>query len=276
MTALQVREIASPTNPLIKDIRALHMRKVRAETGRFVAEGARTVREALDHGIVPEMLAYRADQRDQPAVAGVRNAAGSAGALLLEVSASVLEKISQRDNPQSVIGVFRQKLLPLSALDPTKAAIWLALEGVKDPGNLGTCVRTADAVGAGGVLLIGTTCDPFSPEAVRATMGSIFAVPLYVAEPGEAIAFVRRWPGTCVGTALQTEIDYRAVAYAPPTLIVNGTEQSGLTPELRAACAQLVRLPMRGRADSLNLSVAAGIMLYSVWDIQAGGRKGAG
>ncbi|MBI3506990.1 MAG: RNA methyltransferase [Proteobacteria bacterium] len=272
---MQVREIASPTNPLIKDIRALHMRKVRAETGRFVAEGARTVREALDHGVVPEMLAYRADQRDQPAVAGVRRAAGEAGAVLLEVSASVLEKISQRDNPQSVIGVFRQKLLPLSALDPSKAAIWLALEGVKDPGNLGTCVRTADAVGAGGVVLIGTTCDPFSSEAVRATMGSIFAVPLYVAETAEAVAFVRGWPGTCVGTALQTETDYRSLAYKAPTLIVNGTEQSGLTDEMRAACGHLVRLPMRGRADSLNLSVAAGIMLYSVWNLQERGSANA-
>ncbi len=265
MTGDRVREIASPTNPLIKDIRALHMRKARAETGLFVAEGARTVREALDHGVVPEMLAYRADQRDQPAVAGVRKAAGDAGALLLEVSPSVLEKISQRDNPQSVIGVFRQRLLKLSALDPSKAPIWLALEGVKDPGNLGTCVRTADAVGAGGVILIGTTCDPFSPEAVRATMGSIFAVPLFAAETDEAVEFLRRWPGTCVGTALQTETDYRTVAYKSPAMIVNGTEQSGLGPEIRAACGQLVKLPMRGRADSLNLSVAAGVMLYAVW-----------
>ena len=271
MTGARIREIASPTNPLVKEIRALHMRKARAETGQFIAEGARTVREALDHGVVPEMLAYRADQRDQPAVAGVRRAAGEAGALLLEVSPSVLEKISQRDNPQSVIGVFRQRILPLSALDPAKAPIWLALEGVKDPGNLGTCVRTADAVGAGGVILIGTTCDPFSPEAVRATMGSIFAVPLFAAEPAEATSFVRRWPGTCVGTALQTETDYRSVAYSRPTLIVNGTEQSGLSAELRAACPQLVRLPMRGRADSLNLSVAAGVMLYAVWHRQETG-----
>jgi TrmH family RNA methyltransferase len=267
----RIREIASPTNPLIKDIRALHMRKARAETGLFIAEGARTVREALDLGVVPETLAYRADQRDQPAVAGVRKAAGDAGALLLEVSPNVLEKISQRDNPQSVIGVFRQKMLPLSALDPARAPIWLALEGVKDPGNLGTCVRTADAVGAGGVILIGTTCDPFSPEAVRATMGSIFAVPLFVAETGPAVEFLRAWPGTCVGTALQTETDYRALAYSRPTLIVNGTEQSGLSGEIRGACGQLVRLPMRGRADSLNLSVAAGVMLYAVANAQGAG-----
>jgi len=271
VNAPRIREIASPANPLVKEIRALHMRKARAETGLFVAEGARTVREALDHGIVPEMLAYRADQRDQPGVAAVRVAAGDAGALLLEVSAGVLEKISQRDNPQSVIGVFRQRLRKLADLDPATAPIWLALEGVRDPGNLGTCVRTADAVGAGGVILIGNTCDPFGTEAVRATMGSIFAVPMFAAEPEEALAFVRAWPGTAVGTALQTDTDYRDAAYAAPTLVVNGTEQSGLSDAMRAACRTLVKLPMKGRADSLNLSVAAGVMLYAVLD-RLGGR----
>jgi TrmH family RNA methyltransferase len=270
MTSPTIREISSPTNPLIKDIRALHMRKARAETGLFVAEGARTVREALDHGIVPKMLAYRADQRDQPAVANVRKAAGTGGAMLLEVSPSVLEKISARDNPQSVIGVFEQNLRPLASLDPAKAPLWLALEGVKDPGNFGTCVRTADATGAGGVVLIGTTCDPFGLEAVRATMGSIFAVPIYAASTEEALAFVKNWPGASIGTALQTDIDYRQAAYTPPTLIVNGAEQSGLSAEMRAACGTLVKLPMRGRADSLNLSVAAGVMLYAAWNAQSG------
>ncbi len=267
----QIREIASPTNPLIKEIRALHLRKARAETGLFVAEGARTVREALDHGIAPQMLAYRADQRDQPAVANVRKAAGEAGALLLEVSPAVLEKISARDNPQSVIGVFRQNLRPLTDLNPHAAPLWLALEGVKDPGNLGTCVRTADAVGAGGVVLIGTTCDPFGLEAVRATMGSIFAVPIFSASLDEAVALLGRWPGLSIGTALQTDNDYRQASYAPPTLIVNGAEQSGLSGGLRAACGMLVKLPMRGRADSLNLSVAAGVMLYAALDAQARG-----
>jgi TrmH family RNA methyltransferase len=271
MSESQIRAISSPSNPLIKDIRALHMRKARAETGLFVAEGARTVREALDHGIVPKMLAYRADQRDQPSVLQVREAAAKGGATLLEVSPNVLEKISARDNPQSVIGVFAQNLRPLSALDPKRAALWLAIEGVKDPGNLGTCIRTADAVGAGGVVLIGTTCDPFGLEAVRATMGSIFAVPIYAATQAEAIALLGSWPGTSIGTALQTAIDYRDVAYKPPSIIVNGAEQSGLSAELRAACSTLAKLPMIGRADSLNLSVAAGVMLYAALDAQSRG-----
>jgi TrmH family RNA methyltransferase len=204
-------------------------------------------------------------------VAQVRQAAARGGATLLEVSPNVLEKISARDNPQSVIGVFRQNLRPLTDLNPHAAPLWLALEGVKDPGNLGTCVRTADAVGAGGVVLIGTTCDPFGLEAVRATMGSIFAVPIFSASLDEAVALLGRWPGLSIGTALQTDNDYRQASYAPPTLIVNGAEQSGLSSDLRAACGMLVKLPMRGRADSLNLSVAAGVMLYAALDAQARG-----
>lgn len=270
MSAPRIREIASPANPLIKNIRALHLRKARAETGLFLAEGARTLRAALDHGFAPETLAYRADRRDDPAIAELRGRAGEAGAELLEVSASVMDRISQQDNPPGVAGVFRRRVRELADLDPAAAPIWLALEGVRDPGNLGTCVRTADACGAGGVILIGDTCDPFGPETVRATMDSIFAVPIYAAESAAALAFVRAWPGLAAGTALQTEIDYRDAAYAAPTLIVVGTEQSGLTDAMRGACRALVKIPMKRGVDSLNLSVAAGVMLYAVRDRLAG------
>ncbi len=257
-----MRAIASVANPLVKDIRALHMRKARAETGLFLAEGARTIAQALDCGFAPAMLAYRAD----PAIEALCARAAAAGAQLLEVSDAVLEKISQRDNAQSAIGVFRQRLRRLAEIEPKTAPIWLALEGVRDPGNLGTCVRTADAVGAGGVILIGKTCDPFGIEAVRATMGSIFAVPIYAAEQDEALDFVRTWPGVSVGTSLQGDVDYREAAYSAPTLIVNGTEQSGLSDAMRDACGTLVKLPMRAGVESLNLSVAAGVMLYAVRD----------
>lgn len=258
----RAREIASVSNPLVKELRALHQRKARAETGLFLAEGARTVAAALARGIVPQRIAYRADRRDDPEIAALRHAAGEAE--LLEVSAPVLEKISRQDNPQSVVGVFRRFARSLAALDPKAAPIWLALEGVRDPGNFGTCVRTADAVGAGGVILIGNTCDPFGPEAVRATMDSIFAVPIFEAETDAALEFLRGWPGTVAGTALQDAVDYRDPTYTTPTLIVAGTEQSGLTPAMRDACRTRVKLPMREGVDSLNLAVAAGIMLYAV------------
>jgi len=158
--------------------------------------------------------------------------------------------------------VFAQALTPLEALDPRAAACWLALEQVRDPGNLGTIVRTADAAGCGGVILVGDCCDPFSLEAVRATMGSIFAVPIAKATTAQFLDWRRAWPGSVVGTLLSASVDYRSADYRRPSLILMGAEQSGLTPALAAACDVAVKIPMRGRADSLNLSVATGLMIY--------------
>ena len=151
------------------------------------------------------------------------------GGSVIAVSAAVLEKISRRDNPQTVLGVFEQRLTPVDAIRPARDDVWVALEAVRDPGNLGTIVRTADAVGAKGVILVGNTVDPFSVEAVRATMGSIFAVPLARAAIAEFARLARRWPGPVVGTHLSGKADYRAVDYRGPVLLVMGGEQAGLT-----------------------------------------------
>ncbi len=162
-----------------------------------------------------------------------------------------------------MLAVFDQAFTPLAEIAPAGAACWVALEAVRDPGNLGTIVRTADAAACGAVILVGDCCDPFSVEAVRATMGSIFAVPIARASGPEFLAWRERWPGAVVGTLLSATTDFRAAAYAPPTLIAMGNEQAGLTPALAAACDVTVKIPMRGRADSLNLAVATGIMIYA-------------
>ncbi len=261
---MTVREIASPANPLIKSVKALHLKKRREETGLFLAEGARIVMEGFDCGFAPKTLIYARTARDSDIVEKLRSRTIKAGGEAAEVSEGALAKIARKDNPQSVVGVFEQRYRPLPELNSKSAAIWVALEGVKDPGNLGTVIRTADAVAAGGVILVGDTCDPFSVESVRATMGSIFAVAIFRASLIEFLALSRDWPGLAVGTALQTETDYRSVDYATPTLLVMGAEQSGLSDAARSACGALVRLPMKGRADSLNLAVSAGVMLYHI------------
>jgi TrmH family RNA methyltransferase len=162
-----------------------------------------------------------------------------------------------------VIAVFPQVFHDLASLDPAKAECWVALQAVRDPGNLGTIVRTADAAGCGGVILVGDCCDPYSVEAVRATMGSIFAVPLFKVSIEEFIAWRAHWPGSVVGTLLTAQSDHRTADYRRPTLILMGNEQAGLPPELAAVCDVIVKIPRRGRADSLNLSVATGIMIYA-------------
>jgi TrmH family RNA methyltransferase len=261
VTRIAVREITSPSNPLIKEIRALHLKKRRDESGLFLAEGARTVMEALDCGVAPKTVIYARDAASNEVVASLRDRTIAAGGEALEVGPAILEKLARKDNPQSLLGVFAQRYGNFATFDPERT-ISVVLEGVKDPGNLGTVIRTVDSVGGGGVVLIGNTCDPFSTEAVRASMGSIFSVPVFRASLDAFAQWRRSFQGLVVGTALQTDTDYRAVRYRQPALLLIGSEQAGLSREARALCDALVKLPMKGRADSLNLAVATGVMLY--------------
>lgn len=259
------KPITSLQNERVKAIRALEMRKVRKETGLFVAEGASILITARDRGFRPETLVYRAGSATGAAPRGLVEWALHTGAEVLEVSEAVLGKLASKDNPQSMLAVFRQRWAELP--DPKKVAraeVWVALEEVRDPGNLGTILRTVDAVGAAGVILIGATCDPYSRECVRATMGSVFAVPLVKATREAFLDWARRWSGDVVGTHLEGREDFRKVAYKGPTLLVMGSEGPGLSVALAAACTRTVKIPMAGGPDSLNLAVATALMLYQI------------
>jgi len=251
--------ITSLANPSVKAARALHLRKTRDESGLFLVEGLKSVIEAVRCGRKPRELIFGDAAAGHPLLAE----AIAASAATARVSEGVLAKISRRDNPQAVLAIFEQAFTPLEGLKAESDACWIALEEVRDPGNLGTIVRTADAAGCGAVILVGACCDPYSVEAVRATMGSIFAVPLARATVEEFLDWRRAWRGAVVGTSLQAEHDFRERVYWRPTLLVMGNEQAGLTPTMAAACDVAVKIPMRGRADSLNLAVAAGVMIYA-------------
>jgi TrmH family RNA methyltransferase len=258
------RQITSLTNPTVKAVRALHMRKEREESGLFLAEGLKIVIEALDLGHAPSILMYGPDAAGHPQLQRAVQAARAAGGEVIEVSREVLEKVSRRDNPQAVVAVFPQVYTPLRDITPQAAPCWVALQAVRDPGNLGTIVRTADSAGCGGVILVGDCTDPYSVEAVRATMGSVFAIKLAKATVEEFLDWRKTWPGSVVGTLLSATTDYRQADYRKPALILMGNEQQGLPADLAAACDVNVKIPMRGRADSLNLAVATGIMIYTV------------
>lgn len=255
------RRITSVSNELVKDIRALHQKKRRDETGLFIAEGLKLVRDAAEGGWPVATLAYAAAQAGDATIGALAARTKAGGGTVLEVNAAVLERITRRENPQNVVGIFRQRFA--SETEIGAAGIWVALDRVRDPGNLGTIIRTADAAGLAGVALVGASCDPFSMETVRATMGSIFHVP--VARTGEEafIAAARRHGARLVGTHLTAStIDYRKAEYGEPLILLMGNEQQGLTETLARACDTLVRIPMRGRADSLNLAVSTGLMVY--------------
>jgi TrmH family RNA methyltransferase len=260
---MNARVVTSLANPTVKAVRALHLRKERDETGLFVAEGLKNVTEGVELGHAPRILLYGKDAGGHPLLKRAVQATLAATGEVIEVTHDILAKVSRRDNPQAVVGVFAQRFRPLAEIDPKAAACFVALHRVRDPGNLGTIVRTADAAGCGGVILVGECCDPYSVEAVRATMGSIFAVPLTRCTEAEFADWRTGWPGSAVGALLTATVEHRAADYRKPALILMGNEQQGLPPEMAALCDVAVKIPMRGRADSLNLSVATGIMIYA-------------
>lgn len=255
--------ITSLTNARVKAIRALDMRKERKETGLFVAEGASVLMTAAEHGVWPVTIVSLSGAAHTPPVATYLRKAVAQGAEILSVSNAVLEKLSHKENPQTLLGVFRQRWAA-PPKQPEKSVTWLALEEIRDPGNLGTIIRTSDATAISGIVLVGTTCDPWSRECVRATMGSIFAVPLVRLDHDGFHALLKSWPGDTVGTHLEGREDFRTHKYRAPALVVMGGEGPGLSDETARACRSLVRIPMAGRLDSLNLAVATALMLYQV------------
>ncbi len=255
-------QITSASNPLIKTLKALHAKKGRAASGLFLAEGARLAREAADLGVWPDTMLYAADALQRGQVRDLVAQAEHHGVRLIETNERLLSAIAKRDNPQTVIGAYRQRLALLDAID---GEMLVALEGVRDPGNLGAILRTADCVGAAGVVLLGESCDPFSVEAVRASMGSIFAVKLARASFAEVLAYKKKRGATLIGASLKGAALDVEQTIAKRSILLMGNEQSGLPAEMEAEADLLIKLPMRGRADSLNLAVATALMLYDLW-----------
>jgi RNA methyltransferase, TrmH family len=261
----ELRAITSLQNERVKLMRSLEMRKVRRETGLFVAEGASVLLTARDRGWMPRTLLFQQGTATGAMHQQILAWAARAKAEILEVSQAVLAKVASKDNPQTMLGVFAQAWSePPSPSGLRREDVWLALEEVRDPGNLGTIMRTAEATGVSGIILIGACCDPYSREAVRATMGSVFSVPLVRMDGGEFLSWRQSWTGDVVGTHLSATDDFRRVSYRGPALVVMGSEGPGLSDQLAAACTQLIKIPMAGSIDSLNLAIATALMLYQV------------
>ncbi|MGO6676871.1 TrmH family RNA methyltransferase [Rhizobium leguminosarum] len=259
----QVKEVTSLANPIIKDIKALTNKKSREESGTFLAEGLKLVIDAIELGWAIRTLVYAKAAKGKPLVEQIAAKTVASGGLVLEVSEKVIASITRRDNPQMVVGIFEQRWTPLKGIRLSEGETWVALDRVRDPGNLGTIIRTADAAGASGIILLGETTDPFSLETVRATMGSVFAVPVARATPEEFIAWRKSAGVSVVATHLAGAVDYRTIDYRKkPVVLLMGNEQSGLPEQLAREADALARIPQQGRADSLNLAVATAVMLF--------------
>lgn len=258
------RTITGFSNPTVKSLRSLRDKKHRQREGRFLAEGLRLLTDARESGIIPQTLVMAEGRDPHPLIYALEADVLAAGGDVIETSPDILSKITGKDNPQAVAGVFEQWNTDIEALHRHEAPLFLVAQALRDPGNLGTMLRTADAVGAGGLILIDECADPFSVEAVRASMGAVFTVPIAQARWDEFLPWLRSGPGQLVAASLREAVPYRGAPYASPCFVLVGNESRGLPEDYEAACDLRVTMPMKGRADSLNAAVAAAVLAYEV------------
>jgi RNA methyltransferase, TrmH family len=256
------RTITGFSNPTVKFLRSLRDKKHRRQEQRFMAEGLRLLTDARESGKLPEMLVMATDRQPHPLLDALIAEVTAAGGEVIEMAEEILAKVTGKDNPQAVAGVFAEFDTSLASIDRHAAPIWLVAQALRDPGNLGTMLRTGDAVGAGGLILIDDCADPFSVEAVRASMGAVFTQAVAQARWDEFAAWMRQGDGQLVAASLRDAVDYRTAPYAAPCFLMVGNESRGLPAEYEDACDLRVTIPMLGRADSLNAAVAGAVLAY--------------
>ena len=258
------REVTAFSNATVKLLRSLRDKKARRSEGLFLAEGLRILTEARDSGMLPEIVAFSAEGARHPLASEIIAATEAAGGDAIETSADILSKMSGKDNPQMLLGAYRQPATSLERVDRSKAPLWIVAQALRDPGNIGTILRTGDAVGAGGLILIDDCADPFSVEAVRASMGALFTQEIAAARWREFVGWLRSDAGQLVGTSLKATHDYLEAEYRQPCFLLIGNEQQGLPADYEAECDLLVKIPMAGRADSLNAAMATAVMAFAI------------
>ncbi|QCI94897.1 RNA methyltransferase [Novosphingobium sp. EMRT-2] len=258
------KTITGFSNPTVKFVRSLRDKKHRKREQRFLAEGLRLLTDAREGGRVPEILLMAQGREPHPLLDVLEQTVAAAGGDVLELPEDLLAKVTGKDNPQAVAGVFAEWDTGLATIDRHAAPIWLVAQAMRDPGNLGTMLRTADAVGAGGLILLDDCADPFSVEAVRASMGAIFTQRLAQARWDDFIGWLRAGEGQLVAASLREAVPYRGAPYAAPCFVMVGNESRGLPEDYEMACDLRVTMPMKGRADSLNAAVAGAVLAYEV------------
>jgi RNA methyltransferase, TrmH family len=251
--------ITSLSNPLVKLARSLRQKKARQESGLFLVEGIHHVGEALEAKWEVEIILYspellvssfardmfdRLTDKPQP------------------VSVPVMESLADKENPQGILALVHQKETRFSEVEKLKS--FVALVSPQDPGNVGTILRTMDAVGVDALFLLDGGVDVYHPTVVRSSMGTMFWKPIVHASFDDFVFWAKARHIQRIGTSAHAEVDYRTHVPQTPWVLLLGNEQKGLSPEQVKGCDMTVSLPMKGRVSSLNLSVAAGVLLYSL------------
>jgi len=252
--------ITSLSNPLVKQARALHQKKARLESGMFLVEGIHHVGEAVEAGWGVESLLYAPELLTSNFG---RELVSDLASKAQTVSAQVMESLAEKDNPQGILALVRQRKSQITDLKAMRSGV--ALVSPQDPGNVGTILRTMDAVGADALFLLDGGVELYHPTVVRSSMGTLFWKPVIQTSFDEFIKWARSSrPGgvQLVGTSAHADVDYQTLSPKMPWVLVMGNEQKGLSREQTNVCDVTVSLPMRGRVSSLNLAVAAGVLLF--------------
>lgn len=262
--------ISSRSNPKIKQARLLRDKKGRQVSGLALVEGIHPVGEAAAaavKGHVQIVAIYYAPAllKSDFGLELVAQQAGM-GVPCHAVTEEVIQSISDKEHPQGIVAIVRPSRYSLADLSAEDFPWGVALVSPQDAGNVGSIVRTIDAVGASGLILLENAVDAYHPNAVRASMGTLFWYPIVVASFSEFHAWLNREGYHLYGTSAHAQVDYRQIDYRQPCILLMGSEREGLTTEQQEACEIVIRLPMRGRASSLNLAVATGVMLYAMAD----------
>lgn len=261
--------VSSAANPVVKRIRALADRRHRRREGAFVVEGGQPVWRAVEAGweidtlvIAPELLARDPGQGAHPALR-MAEERERAGVRVVRLSRELFERIAEREGPAGVLAIVRSRPRGLADLRIEPGSVFTVLHRIGNPGNIGTIVRTVDATGGAGVILVGDTADPLAPTAVKASMGSIFAVDVAHAPDLDSFFEWAREAGVRVlATSGSARDDHWRADYSAPCALLLGNEGEGL-PQAALERADLqVRIPMVGTAESLNVAVAAALVLY--------------
>ena len=249
--------ITSLSNPLIKQARALHQKKARLESGLFLVEGIHHVGEALDAGWEIESIFYAPELLTSNFA---RDLISRLGSKPQPVSAQVIESLADKDNPQGILALAHQRRSRLEDLHVMRSGV--ALVAPQDPGNVGTILRTMDAVGVDALFLLDGGVELYHPTVVRSSMGTLFWKLIIQTSFDEFVRWARNENVQLIGTSAHGDVDYQTLVPQTPWVLVLGNEQKGLSVEQTRACDVAVSLPMKGRASSLNLAVAAGVLLY--------------
>jgi TrmH family RNA methyltransferase len=258
--------ITSKANERVKQIRKLRERKNRNELGQFYIEGLRILGEAIQQNANIESIIVSPELLESSFGHNLVAEGRQKGIPVLEVSRDVFKSIALKEGPQGLAAIVNQAWTSLETTTLDSGDVWVALDSSQDPGNVGTIMRTLDAVGGKGLIMLDHTIDPYDPTCVRASMGSIFSLRLVRAAFGEFISWKVKHGYTLVGASGATELDYHNFAYPSPLVLLMGSERHGLSEVALGACDQVVRIPMVGRSDSLNLAMATGIILYEIFN----------